>query len=134
ADVVKDYSRTMMIAIAPSDALPRDIEREFAKLERQAKRDLKAEGFGQEQTQFIRLLAVRYRGQSFELEIPFDEEAESDAVARFHETHRERYGHAEAQTTVEIVSVRLRAVGATDKPPLKREKFARRHKARPQRD
>jgi len=134
ADVVKDYSRTMMITVAPPEALPRDIEREFGKLERQAKRDLKAEGFGPEQTQLIRALAMRYRGQSFELEIPFEREGENEAVESFHRAHRERYGHADGRKTVEVVSVRLRAVGVTDKPPLKREKSARRHKARPQRD
>ncbi len=130
ADVVKDYSRTMMIAVEPSKAPPREIEREFAKLERQAKRDLKEEEFGQEQIKLIRLLAMRYRGQSFELEIA----AEGEAVARFHQAHRERYGHADEQKTVEIVSVRLRAVGVTDKPPLKPEKSVRRFKAKPARD
>jgi N-methylhydantoinase A len=134
ADVVKDYSRTMMVAVAPSQALPRDIERELAKLERQAKRDLKTEGFGPEQTQLTRALAMRYRGQSFELEIPFDVDSDSDAVADFHQAHRERYGHADEQKTVEIVSVRLRAAGVTDKPPLSREKSSRRHKAKPQRE
>ncbi|MEO6723675.1 MAG: hydantoinase/oxoprolinase family protein [Blastocatellia bacterium] len=130
ADVVKDYSRTMMIAIEPSQNLPREIEREFAKLERQAKRDLKAEGFGPEQTELVRLLAMRYRGQSFELEIAADD----DAIASFHQAHRERYGHADEQKAVEIVSVRLRAAGVTDKPQLNREKSARRHKAKPTRD
>jgi N-methylhydantoinase A len=130
ADVVKDYSRTMMIAVAPPEALPREVEREFAKLERQAKRELKAEGFGLEQTQLIRLLAMRYRGQSFELEITADDKA----ITSFHQAHRERYGHADEQKTVEIVSVRLRAAGITDKPALNREKSARRHKAKPQRE
>jgi len=130
ADVVKDYSRTMMIAIAPSQSLPRELEREFTKLERQAKRDLKEEGFESGQTQLNRLLAMRYRGQSFELEIP----AESDAIARFHQAHAERYGHADKQKTIEIVSVRLRAVGVTDKPQIKREKSVRRSKTSPQRD
>lgn len=130
ADVVKDYSRTMMIAIEPGQSLPREIEREFARLERQAKRDLKAEGVEPAQTELIRSLAMRYRGQSFELEIA----AESDAVSRFHQAHRERYGHADEQKAVEIVSVRSRAVGITNKPPFNREKSARRHKARPQRE
>ncbi|MDQ3012379.1 MAG: hydantoinase/oxoprolinase family protein, partial [Acidobacteriota bacterium] len=124
ADVVKDYSRTMMIAIAPSQSLPREIEREFAKLERQAKRDLKTEGFEPAQIELVRLLAMRYRGQSFELEITADDEA----IANFHQAHRERYGHANEQKAIEIVSVRLRAAGVTDKPQLNREKSARRHK------
>ena len=77
-----------------------------------------------------RTLAMRYRGQSFELEISADDEA----VTQFHQSHRERYGHADERKTVEIVSVRLRAIGVTDKPELNREKNVRRSKAKPQRE
>lgn len=132
ADVVKDYSRTIMLTIDAKDksTLPRRIEREFAAMEKQAKADLRAEGFAPDQTNLVRLLAMRYRGQSFELEVA----AEADAVTRFHQTHRERYGHADEQRAVEIVSIRLRAIGVTDKPKLKQEKSFRRYKAKPDRE
>jgi N-methylhydantoinase A len=130
ADVVKDYSRTMMITIEPSKSLPREIGRAFTTLERQAKNDLRSEGFSSEQIELTRTLAMRYRGQSFELEILADE----NAVANFHQSHRERYGHSDEQKAVETVSVRLRAVGVTDKPQLNREKNVRRSKAKPQRE
>jgi N-methylhydantoinase A len=110
--------------------LPREIGRAFTALERQAKSDLRSEGFTPEQIELMRALAMRYRGQSFELEIPADE----DAVDQFHQAHRERYGHADELKTVEVVSVRLRAVGVTDKPQLSREKNIRRFKAKPQRE
>ncbi|HMV46853.1 MAG TPA: hydantoinase/oxoprolinase family protein [Blastocatellia bacterium] len=130
ADVVKDYSRTMMLAVEPAKSLPREISRAFAALERQAKSDLRNEGFAPEQLELNRTLAMRYRGQSFELDVPADE----DAVAQFHQAHRERYGHDDELKTVEIVSVRLRAAGVTDKPQLSREKNVRRFKAKPQRE
>lgn len=130
ADVVKDYSRTMMIAIASSKRLPRELEREFAQLEKQARSDLRSEGFAPEQTKLVRTLAMRYRGQSFELEITADE----NAVASFHNSHRERYGHADEQKPVEIVSIRLRATGVTSKPTLKCETMVRRFKAAPDRE
>ncbi|MGH9799597.1 MAG: hydantoinase/oxoprolinase family protein, partial [Blastocatellia bacterium] len=98
--------------------------------EKLAKVDLRAEGFAPDQTKLTRLLAMRYRGQSFELEVA----AESDAVTQFHQTHRERYGHADEQKAVEIVSIRLRATGITDKPNLKQEKAFRRYKAKPDRE
>ncbi|HQR32381.1 MAG TPA: hydantoinase/oxoprolinase family protein [Blastocatellia bacterium] len=136
ADVVKDYSRTVMLTIESSSKseLPRRIEREFASMEKQARNDLRAEGFAPEQTKLTRLLAMRYRGQSFELEIGISENDDTDAVARFHQAHRERYGHANEHKAIEIVSVRLRAAGLTDKPQLQREKTFRRHKAKPSRD
>ncbi len=136
ADVVKDYSRTVMLTIEANgeSTLPRRIEREFAAMEKQAKKDLRAEGFTPEQTNLTRLLAMRYRGQSFELEIGASEDGETGTIARFHQAHRERYGHADEHKAVEIVSVRLRATGITDKPKLKQEKTFRRHKAKPDRE
>ncbi len=129
ADVVKDYSRTVMITIEASKPIPREVEREFTALERQARRDLKSEGFSTSQTKLIRSLALRYRGQSFELEI----EAGDDAVARFHQSHRERYGHADEKRAVEIVSVRLRGVGLAEKPKLKHATRFAKYNAKPQR-
>lgn len=132
ADVVKDYSRTVMLTIESKDKsnLPRRIEREFAAMEKLAKADLRAEGFVPDQTKLVRLLAMRYRGQSFELEVT----ADANAIAQFHQIHRERYGHADEQKAVEIVSIRLRAIGVTDKPQLKQEKAFRRYKAKPDRE
>jgi N-methylhydantoinase A len=73
ADVVKDYSRTLMISMENSKVLPREIEGQFSVLEKRAIRDLRAEGFAASQMKgqiiLIRSLAMRYRGQSFELEI-----------------------------------------------------------------
>ena len=121
-----------MLTIESADKakLPRRIEREFAAMEKLAKADLRDEGFAPDKTKFVRLLAMRYRGQSFELEV----NADNEAVARFHQTHRERYGHADEHRAVEIVSIRLRAIGVTDKPKLKQEKSFRRYKAKPDRE
>lgn len=132
ADVVKDYSRTVMLTIEAKEnaSLPRRIEREFAAMEKTAKSDLRDEGFAPERTKLVRLLAMRYRGQSFELEVA----ADGEAVTQFHQTHRERYGHADEHRAVEIVSIRLRAIGVTDKPKLKQEKSFRRYKAKPDRE
>lgn len=132
ADVVKDYSRTVMLTIETNDhSKPfRRIEREFAAMEKQAIIDLRGEGFSPNQTKLTRLLAMRYRGQSFELEIA----ADGEVAARFHQAHLERYGHADKQKAVEIVSIRLRATGITDKPKLQQEKAFRRYKAKPDRE
>jgi N-methylhydantoinase A len=129
ADVVKDYSRTVMISIEGAQKIPREIVRQFADLERQALRDLRAEGFTASRIKLMRALAMRYRGQSFELEIA----AGNDLIPAFHRAHRERYGHADPGRAVEIVSVRLRGVGVTEKPALKRANRLKEFAARPQR-
>jgi N-methylhydantoinase A len=112
-DVVKDYSRTIMLKTAGLDWSA--IERSFATLEHQARRDLKGEGFTADRAKVIRSAAVRYIGQSFEIEVPFNKRLE----ALFHAAHNERYGYADQLRATEIVSLRLRALGVTDKPPLK---------------
>ncbi|MDX1546330.1 MAG: hydantoinase/oxoprolinase family protein, partial [Rhodothermales bacterium] len=58
------------------------------------------------------LLAVRYAGQSYELEVPVDLPPTAPALARalaaFHDAHTQRYGYAAAERPAEVVSVRVR--------------------------
>jgi N-methylhydantoinase A len=49
---------------------------------------------------------LRYRGQSFELTIPLG----PDLAARFHRAHEERYGYADQDRPLELVSVRTAEV------------------------
>ena len=114
-DVVKDYSRTVMIKTASLDG--RVLERGFAGLEREAALDLEREGFGKDRSKLARSVAMRYTGQSFEIDIPWSKSFE----ARFHEAHRERYGYADSSRSIEVVSLRLRAAGVTQKPRFKRQ-------------
>jgi N-methylhydantoinase A len=127
AEVIKDYSRTVMLTVLSGDHLPRAINQQFAALERQAVRDLRAEGFSDERLRLLRSLAMRYRGQSFELEVAWG----NDVLGEFHRAHQERYGHADPGHAVEIVSLRMRGVGVTEKPPLKRARRLLRSDARP---
>jgi N-methylhydantoinase A/oxoprolinase/acetone carboxylase beta subunit len=48
---------------------------------------------------------MRYRGQSYELEIALTPRF----VADFHSTHRRTFGHSSASAAVEVVSIRVRA-------------------------
>jgi N-methylhydantoinase A len=140
ADVVKDYSQTVMLTLPAAGAastrlrVERQLAARFAELRREATQDLKNEGFKRERVRLHHSLALRYLGQSFELEIPFDSEAGNAAarsLAVFHRAHRERYGHADEGRAVEVVSVRLKGVGVTDKPPLPRAESLTRKAARP---
>jgi N-methylhydantoinase A len=74
-------------------------------------------------------LALRYRGQSFELEIP----AQGDVLTAFHQAHQARYGHSDEGRAVEIVSLRLRAIGVTEKPALAAANRCKAHQAKPAR-
>ena len=125
ADVIKDQSRTVMLA--PHEL--RKLENNFREMEREAKRVLTAEGFPTSKQRHERSLAMRYRGQSFELEITY---REKHIANDFHHAHRERYGYAQEQAEVEIVSARLRSRGLVEELPRERIKQSK-HKrtARP---
>lgn len=121
ADVIKDYSRTVMLTMeagAKNMATERELMRHFAPMQQEAQTELRAEGFAKANLQIQKMLAVRYRGQSFELEVPFEKQL-SQALAQFHQTHQERYGHSNSAASIEIVSARLRGIGITQKPELK---------------
>jgi N-methylhydantoinase A len=57
---------------------------------------------------------MRYVGQSYELSVPLT----TEFAAVFHDAHQQAYGHSERSAAVEVVNLRLRAVGAVTPPPL----------------
>ena len=60
---------------------------------------------------------LRYRGQSFELTVPFAAGATADELVRlFHEAHERNFGHAEIGAPVQVVSLRASASRAA--PPV----------------
>jgi N-methylhydantoinase A len=107
ADYVRDYSQTLLL---PSEGCTiADLEAALAALEERAGADFAAEGDTGVTLALERSLDLRYRGQGYELNLPFGEHFE-DA---FHATHEQRYGYADPDRATEVVNVRLRAVGAT---------------------
>jgi len=70
---------------------------------------------------------MRYVGQSFEIDVPWSNRFE----AAFHAAHLERYGYADGSRPIEIVSLRLRGAGITQKPGIKRERANKGHRAEP---
>jgi N-methylhydantoinase A len=128
ADVVKDFSRTVLMKVpldgegkSPrrgerSPGLDRELQRAFSALVRLAAHEMRGEGFSGGQVRLERLLDVRYVGQSFDLMVP----AAIDFVDRFHQEHARRYGYADASRPVEVVNVRVRATGIVPKAALPR--------------
>lgn len=114
ADVAKDYSRTVMLKA--NELNKTETLATFDKLETLAKKDLALEGFSPEKIKLLRRVALRYFGQSFELELDWS----NKVIENFHKMHEKRYGYADSSRTVEIVSLRLRAIGITTKPTIKR--------------
>lgn len=68
---------------------------------------------------------MRYRGQSFEIEVPIDPAAlaagdGSALTAAFHAEHRRLYGHADPEAPIQIIAINLVVTGETAKPTLPR--------------
>lgn len=77
-----------------------------------ARRELAGEGAPRSAFAAEVRLDMRYRGQSYELEVPLTRNFQ-DA---FHAAHRRTFGHSASEAAVEVVNLRLRA-SAADKPP-----------------
>jgi N-methylhydantoinase A len=120
ADVVHDYIRS---DLQPMDGLdPGHVEEAYATLEERAKSELRDEGLGDEQAEFLREMDLRYAGQGYELRIPLDgisapldRNGLEAIVERFHERHQAVHGHAARGADVEAVSYRVRAIVAVPK-------------------
>jgi N-methylhydantoinase A len=126
ADVVKEQSRTVMLrADAAGQSKLRPV---FAGMTRDARTLLRHEGFSDQNQRHEQSLAVRYQGQSFELQI---KQTTGDIARAFHHAHRARYGYAQEKNVVEIVSARLRSVGVVQKMKEQRSTIKSRSIAKP---
>ena len=104
SDVVKDYSRTVLWRV--SEKLPvRELEKEFASLRKQSQEDFRAEGW-QGKLQHKLSVDVRYRGQGYELNVPYS----ARLIQKFREAHQARYGYGYPNRDVELVTLHLRTI------------------------
>jgi N-methylhydantoinase A len=117
ADVGKNLSRTVMVEFEEGGDASR-ISRAFREMEASARAALRREGFADERQRHERAVAARYKGQSFELEVEWDEGRR--IVERFRRAHESRYGYAPEAASIELVSARLDSRGLIEKLPEER--------------
>ena len=95
----------------------------FQQLELQGAKLLEKQHIPKANMHFIRQMDLRYFGQSYELAIstpgPFTQKALNQAIRSFHEKHNAVYGYAVREEPVELVNVKITAVGFVHKPKLK---------------
>ena len=121
SDLFHDYSRALVERVTYID--PDTIETCLQEMEEEGRRTLSSEGISSEDASFQRQLDLRYLGQAYELTVdapaPFNADTLRLSVELFHIRHREVYGYSAEKEPVEVVNVRLRAIGAIPKPQLK---------------
>lgn len=123
ADVAKDYS----VSILATAALLRHeaLRGSYEELSRRAAADMVREGFAASDIALQAAVTMRYRGQAFEIEVPFTPETTMEAVvSQFHSLHEKRYGYANPGRQTEAVQLLLRAIGRTEKPMLPQQRDA----------
>ena len=119
ADIVKDYSRTVMLR--GGDVNRSRLEEEFHGMEGLAREELRREGLPEGDMLARRFLDARYVGQSFELTIDYPSETgranlERSISASFYKAHLRRFGYADRREPIEVVSLRLKLELEMDKP------------------
>jgi N-methylhydantoinase A len=111
ADVIKDYTRTVML---PGSTPVPNLSVQLEVLAEHGYHEVLAENVPADHIRIERFLDMRYRGQSYELIVPF-----SDTVyADFHRQHEHEYGYTNIDSPVEVVNLRVRAIGQGTPPPL----------------
>ncbi len=118
ADVALEYTRPVMER--GSTSVIGRLRAALGEMAKQAQDDLAREGIAEDQMELNAFLDMRYAGQAYELTVPFVPGGQK-VIQRFHEVHERTYGHAMLERAVEIVNLRLQAVGVVQKPELKPE-------------
>ncbi len=102
-----------------------EVEDSFQNLELQGAKSLERQQISKPNMRFVRQMDMRYFGQSYELTVPtsqpFTKKILRETVEAFHRKHQAIYGYAVEEEPVELVNVKVIAVGITDKPRLKKQ-------------
>ncbi len=104
ADVAKDFVRTVML---PAETQFKTLEKVLEPMVEAGRADIESQGIAPERIELVRELDLRYVGQSYELQVPF----EPDYAQTFHKRHHEAYGYSDPEMPVEVVNLRVRAIG-----------------------
>jgi len=112
SDVRHDYVRTYVRSL--DEAETEEIERRFDELIEGALAALSREGFVEKDMRFERELDLRYRDQQWDVRVRLDDGGLGDRAAlraQFEDAYDRLYGHRQPETRVEIVKLRLTALG-----------------------
>jgi N-methylhydantoinase A len=120
SEVEHHFSKTRKALLAETD--PAELGAVLGALEAAARERLAADGFPRERIVVERTAALRYQGQSFELEVPVPEGAiDRPALAALDEAygreHERTYGHrAGVEEPVELMTLKVVGRGLSDPP------------------
>jgi N-methylhydantoinase A len=113
-DLKRDYARTLYADLG--SVSPERVTDTFAAMEAAGAAIMEASGAPVDRRALVRMADVRYRRQAYELTIPVGDGKITAAVleelaSTFHTRHEQTYGHANRAEPVQLVTLRLTALG-----------------------
>jgi N-methylhydantoinase A len=114
SNIGHDFARSRVLPFDPEVVPP--MSEMVAAMRQQARGQLAEDGIA-DASQMVSLSAdLRYKGQAFELNVPWpgeavDTAAISQVTRAFHELHLQRFSYSNPGDPIEIVTVRLKAIG-----------------------
>ncbi|WP_026639398.1 hydantoinase/oxoprolinase family protein [Bordetella petrii] len=121
SDISMDFVQTLMAHATPGGWAA--VQDALSGLAAKARAWLSDEGVAEPAQRLTAVLEARYEGQNFEIPVPLDGMtlmALEEFVAAFGAAHIREYGYDAAGRTVEIVNLRVRAVGLVPRAPMAR--------------
>lgn len=117
SDVRHDFMHTEIVALESSN--PALLESRIAELEERGSNRLYEDDVPSHKIRLNRTLDLRYKGQEYYLNVPFVGDITKDVLEKaaqdFHEIHHKTYGHAAMNEPVEIVNLRVTAIGEMER-------------------
>ena len=129
ADIRNDFTAVAYHDLAPETAPA--LRDAVAALRERARRWITEEQRYEGEALYQAVAEMRYRGQSFEIDVPLDQ----DALARgdvapiaeaFHIEHRRLYGHADPEAPIQVIAMSMIVTGHAPKPVLPRQEVVER--------
>ncbi len=115
ADFRHDYVRTVLWK--QQQASLGQFKAQLGEMQAAARAQMKKEGVASDLVVFVTASDLRYEGQGFSLPVSFDLGELSTwndltpLIQRFHQRHQETYGYHDPQAAIEVVNLRLAAIG-----------------------
>ncbi len=136
SDIAHDLVRSQVLEAKPDNV--GTLARMVAALLEEARARLDADAVPARDRRIELAADMRYKGQAFELTVPaasadLDGSVLDELIGSFHDIHRQRFSYSNPGATVEVVSLRVSAVGQLPKPhgavaPEHGERNAGRHR------
>jgi len=124
SDIAHDFSRSRVMPFDDAALVP--LQELVRAIRAQGEEQLSADGIPAEKQQYQLAVDLRYKGQAFELTVPWSgDEVDAATLAAtrdaFHAAHKQRFSYANPHDIVELVTVRLTAVGRLERGDVEGE-------------